>query len=464
MQVLLPAGRATDLHSIHEHLTGHFGKIRVVDRPDPVSQLVGSCIDTKTYDWRSWDAFDRLVKRYPSWDAIADAPVADIEAMLEGVAFPEKKASGLRQVLCSVRDHFGQINLDFLASHDVDQALDCLGKIHGVDLENASAILNFSTLRMRTFVVDAHVLRVLQRFGFVGAKADSKATRDHVLAAADGLSADDLFELHWQIKNLGQTTCTHTKAICMSCPISEICQRGPGNLTALKVFSERPELEEKVIRSPLGHGEVDLCLKGGFQHGVLHEVFAVIGHEAAATGFTAGLVSRVVADRHLLWIRQGFSVQEFGDISASGFFEFGLDPARMLLLSVVNASEALRAANDALTCVALGAVVIEIAGRSKALDLTASRRLTLSAAQKCVTPFLLRFCAKPDASTSETRWLVRAAPSFEQEDWSSPVFEAELIRNRRGKTGHWFMEWNCDGRIFQNSTADHGAMVSKTAN
>jgi protein ImuA len=236
-------------------------------------------------------------------------------------------------------------------------------------------------------------------------------------------------------------------------------------LAALKASLARPGLGTKIARVLLGHGEVDHCLKGGLQLGVLHEVFAVAGHEAAATGFVAGLSARVSDDKHLLWIRQDFSAFEFGEISPTGLLELGLDPARMLLLCVSNASDGLRAAHDALSCMALGAVVIEIPGHPKILDLVASRRLTLAAMQKSVTTFLLRLGAEPDASTAETRWLVRTASSSEREgDWGYPVFDVSLVRNRHGNTGHWLMEWNCDGRIFQSSTADHGAVVSATAN
>ncbi len=200
-------------------------------------------------------------------------------------------------------------------------------------------------------------------------------------------------------------------------------------------------------------------------HGVLHEVFAAIGHEAAATGFVAGLTVRVAADKHLLWIRPIFSGHEFGELSPTGLIELGFDPARLFLLSVANAGDGLRAAHDALSCVALGAVVIEISGSPKALDMMASRRLTLAAAQKSVTIFLLRFSAQPNASTAETRWLVRGVASQTQsEDWGYPSFEVDLVRNRHGKTGHWFMEWNCNGRIFQSSSADRGTVVSTAGN
>jgi protein ImuA len=465
MQTIFPFSQKADLQSIRERLVIHFGKIRVEDRPDPVSQLVGSFIGSRTYDWKSWDAFVRLVQRYPSWDAVADAPVADIEATLEGVTYSEKKAPELRQALRAIRTHFGQINLDFLAGYDVNQAMTCLRQIHGVGPKIAAATLNFSVLRLRTFVVDTHVLRILQRFRFVEVNANIEAAYDAVMTVVDDLDADDLFELHWHMKRLGQTICTHAQTLCGSCPLADICQYRAENLTAMKAFLEKSELEKVPIRTPLDHGEADLCLKGGLQHGVLHEVFAAIGHETAATGFVAGLAARVAADKYSLWIRQDFSAYEFGEISPLGLLELGFDPARMFLLSVGNASDGLRAAHDALSCAALGVVVIEILGNPKILDLTASRRLTLAAAQKTVTAFLLRLNAQPDASTAETRWLVRGAASHTQnEDWGYPTFEVDLVRNRHGKTGHWLMEWNCDGRIFQSSTADHGAMVSAAAN
>jgi protein ImuA len=236
-------------------------------------------------------------------------------------------------------------------------------------------------------------------------------------------------------------------------------------ISALRASVAKAGLEKKSSRIPLGHAAVDLCLKGGLKRGVLHEVFAVIGHEAAATGFTAGLAARAAATRHLLWIRQDFSAREYGELSATGFLELGLDPARLLMLCVADAADGLRAATDALSCAALGAVVIEIPGAPKILDLVTSRRLTLASAQKNVTAFLLRFGSLPAASSAETRWLVRAGflPA-QNENWGHPVFAADLIRNRHGQTGQWVMEWNCDDGVFQNPAANSGVMVSASSN
>jgi protein ImuA len=215
---------------------------------------------------------------------------------------------------------------------------------------------------------------------------------------------------------------------------------------------------------PIGISWIDAYLRGGLRRGVLHEVYAAgPGDEIAATGFAAGLAARVAGKRPLLWIRQDFSALEYGELSATGFLELGLDPERIFLLRVGDANDALRAASDALTCAGLGAVIIELRGAAKALDLVASRRLTLGAAQKNVTAILLRFCAKAEASTAETRWRIASAGSVEQkEQWGQPRFAAQLLRNRHGKLGQWVMEWSTDDGLFREPqhAPDHRAVVS----
>jgi len=235
-------------------------------------------------------------------------------------------------------------------------------------------------------------------------------------------------------------------------------------IRALKEALAKPSLEDREIRIPTGIAEVDASLHGGLLRGGLHEVFAQPGHETTATGFAAGLAARVANGKPVLWIRQDFAGLEFGEIAATGLLELGIDPSKFLVLRVAHAEDALRAASDALTCGALGAVTMEVVGEHKVLDLKASRRLTLGAAETKVTAFLLRFNAVPDASSAETRWQVRAARSDpENDNWGMPRFAAELLRNRRGRTGHWVMEWNCDDAIFREGgrePADRGAVVS----
>src|SRR5262249_897564 len=144
--------------------------------------------------------------------------------------------------------------------------------------------------------------------------------------------------------------------------------------------------------------------------GAVHEVFAEAGRQsAAATGFVAGLAAWVLARRPLVWGRQGFFEFEGGGLSVGGVCELGLGPRCLVSVRAPGADSALRTAADALACDALGAVVLEIWGDVRQLDLVASRKLTLAAQASGVTALLLRLAASPQPSTAETRWIVRAA-------------------------------------------------------
>ena len=138
------------------------------------------------------------------------------------------------------------------------------------------------------------------------------------------------------------------------------------------------EPPEKHARVPLGCASLDRALKGGLARGALHEIFAHPGDETAATGFAVALAQRLNARKHLVWIRQDFSALEHGELSATGRLELGIDPERILVLHVADAVSALRAAGDALTCAALGSILIETTGEAKILNLVTSRRLTLA--------------------------------------------------------------------------------------
>lgn len=229
------------------------------------------------------------------------------------------------------------------------------------------------------------------------------------------------------------------------------------SITALRETIARIEaagvsLAEENKRVPLGHAGADAALHGGIAPGVLHEIYAAERDGVSASAFAAMMALRVARrESFLLWVRQDFTAQQCGELSAQGLFDLGVDPDRLLLVKTRNGAEALRVASDSLSCKALGAIVLEVWRQPKSLDLVASRKLTLRAGKSGVTVLLIRIAA-PDVmpSTAETRWFVRAerTPDF-VEDWGNPLFEATLARNRHGQTGAWAMEWSCDARVFR---------------
>ena len=220
-----------------------------------------------------------------------------------------------------------------------------------------------------------------------------------------------------------------------------------------------------LARVALGHVSADAVLQGGLVRGALHEVFAEGARNgAAATGFIAGLAHRLIGRRPLVWVRQDFAERESGALSMSGLQELGLDPRLLVTVRAKNAETALRAASDALACDALGAVVLDVWGEVRALDLVASRRLTLAARASHVTCLVLRTAAMPSTSTAETRWTVRSASSsVATEAWGAPMLDTQLVRNRHGQPGRWIMEWKCDEGLFREGAAHPEFMVPAAA-
>ena len=237
--------------------------------------------------------------------------------------------------------------------------------------------------------------------------------------------------------------------------------RSTNNLAALRNSIERIETHgaaHGLRKVPLGHAEADAHLQGGLAVGAMHEVFAQAGRQGAtAAGFIAGLAGRVAARRPLVWIRQDFAEVEAGAVSMHGFSELGLDPRLLVTVRAADVDQALRTTADALACDAVGAVVLEVWGEAKQIDLVASRKLTLAAQASGATCLVLRMAAEPRASTAETRWIVRAAhsppASHPSSAWGAPQFEAQLVRNRHGPTGRWIMEWKSDECLFGKPAA-----------
>jgi endonuclease-3 len=220
---LFSSGQSANLRTIRDRLRLAFGPIRDAERLDPTSQFVRSFLGSKNYDRNSWNAFWRLTRHCKNWDALADAPVAEIENVIADVNLHKKKAPDLKAALRHIRSRAGSIHLEFLGTLDVDTALVWLEQIHGVGRKIAASTLNFSNLRKRAFVADTHIIRVLTRFGMVKRHAKTEDAYNAVMESAEGFDADDLYELHWYLKKLGQQTCRPFRANCKTCPLSNTC-------------------------------------------------------------------------------------------------------------------------------------------------------------------------------------------------------------------------------------------------
>ena len=213
---------------VHRRLGEVFGlPIPYFHSLDPLSELVSSLLSHRTRNAESGRAFKALRARFPDWSDLIEADVAEVEALIRGVTWPEAKAPRLQQVLRDVRERHGGLDLGFLAEMAPDEARAWLAAIPGVGPKTSAAVLSFSTLRMPALPVDSHHHRVAQRLGLIGPKVDVGPSHDLLRAQLPAdWSAQDLYDDHEVLMLHGQKTCHFRGPACGNCVLLDLCPTG----------------------------------------------------------------------------------------------------------------------------------------------------------------------------------------------------------------------------------------------
>lgn len=197
-----------------------------------------------------------------------------------------------------------------------------------------------------------------------------------------------------------------------------------------------------------GHDAIDAALGGGLARGRLHELFAAsIDDGPSAAGFATMLAVRFGGD--LIWLRQDRAEKRSGRLYAHGLSELGLDPAKVIMVLVDEPLQLLRAAADTIACAGGCTVIVELWQNPRELDLTASRRFAMTAADAGVALLMLRIDAEPQPSAAWTRWRIASASSmpFEADAPGLPALTLELTRHRQGtENRRWDVVWNRDAK------------------
>lgn len=191
------------------------------------------------------------------------------------------------------------------------------------------------------------------------------------------------------------------------------------------------------------------------------EVFAC-SRQASGAGVALALAADALDEgdeRALLWVQDKAALRLGGRP-----YRPGLPKAfRHRLIHVVaeKAEDALFALEEGLRCRDLCAVIGEVTGNPKALDFTASRRLTLTAEKHGVPLWLVRLDAARDLSSARMRWQVAAAPS-PRSRWNAdapgtPSWRAELFRARTHSPGIWILRDDGTGLVADREPAPESA-------
>ncbi|MGB6117486.1 MAG: hypothetical protein WBF87_04630, partial [Mesorhizobium sp.] len=182
---------------------------------------------------------------------------------------------------------------------------------------------------------------------------------------------------------------------------------------------------------PIGSASLDQSLGGGVAISGLTEIHAAAMRDAAAAaGFALGLavVSTRMAQEMpdaaapILWAATAQTLREAGRPYMPGLVQrFGLQPQRMLFADVPRPVDALWVAEEAASAGVFSAIIVEIGGDPRELDLTATRRLHRRALASGCPLYLMRLSATVQSTAAPVRLVVQAAPATPRRTLLGPL-------------------------------------------
>ena len=190
---------------------------------DPVGTLVEILLGHRTTDPVSWQAFNQLRRRFPTWEQVRDAPVEDIQVAIHGVTWPDQKAYRIKAVLQQITEERGSIDLSFLCDMPLEEANAWLQRLPGVGPKSAACVLLFACHRP-ILPVDTHVHRVSIRLGLIGEKVSADEAHAILLSLLpDPTSAHDVLAFHRNMLLHGQRVCVWRDPRCYKCVLRNWC-------------------------------------------------------------------------------------------------------------------------------------------------------------------------------------------------------------------------------------------------
>ncbi len=206
---------------IYHLLLERYGERPLVPRREPMHELISTMLSHRTTHADEETAYQRMWARFPSWEAIRDAPSADLAHEFRSARFPEPKADNIKASVALIIAERGTANIDFLAHLPIDEAIDWLLKLPGVGIKTATLVLLFC-FAQPVLPVDTHVHRISQRTGLIGSKVSAEKAH-HLLLELLPSDPYVLFNFHKALLKHGQQLCRYGTPICAPCPLKAHC-------------------------------------------------------------------------------------------------------------------------------------------------------------------------------------------------------------------------------------------------
>jgi len=215
---------------IHELLLEFYGE-PVWRNPLPaIDELVSTILSQNTNDINRDRGFNALRAKFGTWEEVRDAPPQDVIDAIRPAGLANQKGPRIQQVLRSITEERGELDLSFLGDLSVEEARAWLTRFNGVGPKTAAIVLCFS-LGKPAFPVDTHIYRVTGRIGLRPERMTVEQAHPHLESL---FPPETYYPAHLNIIRLGREICQARRPRCEVCPILNLCDYGQtvmGNLT-----------------------------------------------------------------------------------------------------------------------------------------------------------------------------------------------------------------------------------------
>lgn len=201
-------------------LRAYYGEpARKVQR-DPLSELILTILSQNTNDENSSKAYEALRARFPSWQAVMEAPSSAVAEAIRTGGLANIKAPRIQRILRQILAERGALTLDFLREMPTAEARKYLLALPGVGPKTAACVLLFS-LGREALPVDTHIYRVAGRLGLLDAHLDAARAHEALEAL---VPPAEYYPFHLLMIQHGRTLCAARKPRCGECPLRNLCR------------------------------------------------------------------------------------------------------------------------------------------------------------------------------------------------------------------------------------------------
>jgi endonuclease III len=176
----------------------------------PWELLVATILSAQSTDVRVNMVTPELFKRFPTPQAMAKAPQAELEGLVRTTGFFRNKAKSIKGAAEKIVNDFGG---------KVPETLDELITIPGAARKTASVVLGVCFGKAEGVVVDTHVFRIARRLDL--AKGDTPQKVEQELMRV--IPRDHWIAFSHQVIHHGRQVCMARKPKCDKCNLEPLC-------------------------------------------------------------------------------------------------------------------------------------------------------------------------------------------------------------------------------------------------